>query len=99
MTRAMARTLRWLAATDGYAIAEALRDYFPAVPRDIFAAAMDRYRALRLFAPDPLMRPEGFARLQAAMRSGGALDRAIPFGDCVDNSLAEQVLAEAIASR
>jgi hypothetical protein len=29
------------------------------------------------------------------MRSGGVLRRDIPFEDCIDNSLAEQVVAEA----
>ncbi|HLY87562.1 MAG TPA: ABC transporter substrate-binding protein [Acetobacteraceae bacterium] len=88
MTRAMARVLRWIEATPGSEIAGALADYFPSVPGNIFAAAMDRYRALGLYATDPVMPPEGFERLQAAMRSGGALDRAIPFEDCVDNTLA-----------
>lgn len=88
MTLAMARVLRWIAVTPGSEIARALVEYFPNVPRGIFAAAIDRYRALGLFAPDPVMPPEGFDRLQAAMRSGGAIDRAIPFDVCVDNSLA-----------
>lgn len=88
MTRAMARVLRWIADTSGSEIAGVLAQYFPSVPRGIFAAAMDRYRALGLYATDPVMPREGFERLQAAMRSGGALDRAIPFEDCVDNTLA-----------
>ena len=88
MTRAMARVLQWIAATPGSEIARALADYFPSVPRDIFAAAMDRYRALGLYAPDPVMPREGFDRLQGAMLSAGALNGAIPFDDCVDNSLA-----------
>jgi NitT/TauT family transport system substrate-binding protein len=94
MTRAIARTLRWIAATPGAEIARALVDYFPSVAPDTFAAAIDRYRTLGLFAADPVLRREGFDRLQAAMRSGGALDRAIAFERCVDNSLAEQALAE-----
>jgi NitT/TauT family transport system substrate-binding protein len=89
MTQAMARVLRWIAATPGEEIARAVASYFPEVPHGIFAAAMDRYRALGLYASDPVMRREGFERLQAAMRSGGALDRALPFEACVDNSLAE----------
>jgi len=92
MTRAMARVLRWIAATPGDEIARAVSAFFPEVPHGIFAAAMDRYRALALYAPDPVLRREGFDRLQAAMRSGGALDRDIPFEDCVDNSLAEQAV-------
>jgi NitT/TauT family transport system substrate-binding protein len=84
MTRAMTRTLRWMVTTPGNDIARALGDYFPSVPPDILAAAIDRYRALRLFAPDPVLRREGVDRLQAAMRSGGAL---------VDNTLADEAVA------
>jgi NitT/TauT family transport system substrate-binding protein len=94
MTRAMTRTLRWMAATPGSEIARALGDFFPTVSADIFAASMDRYRALKLFAADPVMQREGFDRLQAAMRSGGALDRPIEFDKCVDNSLAGQAVAD-----
>jgi NitT/TauT family transport system substrate-binding protein len=94
MTRAIARTLRWIAATPGSDIASALADFFPTVEPGIFAAAIDRYRALHLFAADPVLRREGFDRLQSAMRSGGALDRAIRFEQCVDNSLAEASLAD-----
>jgi NitT/TauT family transport system substrate-binding protein len=93
MTRAMTRTLHWMAATPGRDIARALGDFFPAVAPDIFAAAIDRYRALGLFATDPVVKREGFQRLQAAMRSGGALDRPIAFDACVDNSLALLALA------
>ncbi len=92
MTRAMARTLRWMAATPGADIARALGSFFPAVPAGIFAAAIDRYRALQLFAADPVMRRQGFDRLQAAMRSGGALDRAVRFEQCVDNTLGRRLL-------
>ena len=95
MTRAMLRTLRWIAATPGAEIALALAEYFPAVPAEIFAAAVDRYRALGLWGTDPVLRREGFDRLKAAMISGGALSRDIPFETCVDNRLAEQVVAEA----
>jgi NitT/TauT family transport system substrate-binding protein len=94
MTRAMTRTLRWMAAASGIDIARALREFFPSVAPDIFAAAIDRYRGLRLFAPDPVLRREGFERLQSAMRSGGALDRAVAFEACVDNSLARQAIAD-----
>ncbi len=96
MVRAMARTLRWIGATPGVEIQRALASYFPDVPAGIFAAAIDRYRALGLYGPDPVTRREGFDRLAAAMRSGGVLHRDIPFEECVDNSLAEQVVAEGL---
>jgi NitT/TauT family transport system substrate-binding protein len=95
MTRAMANTLRWIASTPGIDVARTLTAFFPDLAPDVFAAAIDRYRALGLFAMDPMLRREGFDRLQAAMLSGGAIAREIPYEDCVDNSLAEQTVPPA----
>ena len=93
MVRGVHRALRWIAATPGAEVARTLQSYFPDVPAPLFAAAIDRYRALGLYGPDPVTRREGFDRLAAAMISGGALTRAIPFETCVDNSLAEEAVA------
>lgn len=95
MVRGMYRALRWMAATPGKEVAAALAGFFPDVPSPIFAAAIERYRTLGLYAPDPVLRREGFDRLQAAMLSAGALPRAIAFESCVDNSLAEQAVGAA----
>jgi NitT/TauT family transport system substrate-binding protein len=93
MVRAMHHVLRWIATTEGVEIARAVAGFFPDVSPPLLAAAVDRYRALGLYATDPRTRPEGVARLQAAMRSGGALDREIAFDAIVDNSLAEEAIA------
>ena len=93
MVRALYRSLQWIGATDGMEVARVLRSYFPDVPPALFAAAIDRYRTLRLYGPDPVTRREGFDRLAAAMLSGGALKALIPFEECVDNSLAEAAVA------
>jgi NitT/TauT family transport system substrate-binding protein len=77
LVRGMHRALRWIAATPGAEVAAALGAFFPDVPAPIFAASIDRYRALELYAPDPVLRREGFDRLQAAMLSAGALPRAV----------------------
>ena len=95
MTRAIARTLRWIAATPGSRYRTCA--WPTSSPRLRPISSLQRSTAiarLRLFAADPVLQREGFDRLQAAMRSGGALDRAIPFERCVDNSLAEQALAD-----
>lgn len=89
MVRAIARVLRWVAATPGGEIAQAIGAWFPEIPAPLLAAALDRYRALGLYAPDAVLRREGFDRLRQAMLSGGALRRTIPFADCVDNTLAQ----------
>jgi NitT/TauT family transport system substrate-binding protein len=94
MMRAMRWTLRWIAETPGAEIQRVMAEYFPDVPPSIYAAAIDRYRALNLYSRDAVTRPEGVDRLAAAMRSGGALVRDIPIDEIVDNSLAKQVMAE-----
>ncbi len=94
MTLGMHRTLRWFAATPAIEIARTLESYFPDVAQPIFAGAIDRYRALGLWGPDPVIRREGYDRLHAAMRADGALKRDIPYETCVDTSLAERAIAQ-----
>lgn len=91
MTQAMARTLAWLRATGIAEIARVLHGYFPDLDGELLAAAIDRYRALELWAETPILAPEGFDRLQDAMLSGGALRGPVSFEHCVDNRLAERV--------
>jgi NitT/TauT family transport system substrate-binding protein len=92
MTRAMHRTLQWFARTPAPEIARLLKDFFPDVELQIFAAAIDRYRALGLWASDPVVRREGYDRLHAAMRAFGTLSRDIAFEACVDTKLAERAM-------
>jgi NitT/TauT family transport system substrate-binding protein len=93
MTRAMHRTLRWFATTPATDIAGKLKGYFPDVDPRLFAAAIERYRALGLWGPDPVIRREGYDRLHAAMRAAGALSRDIPYERCVDTNLAQRAMA------
>jgi NitT/TauT family transport system substrate-binding protein len=94
MTRALHRTVGWFARTPAVEIARVLESYFPDVAAEIFAACIDRYRALELWASDPVIRREGYDRLHAAMRSGGVLSKDIPFEACVDIRLAQHAVAE-----
>lgn len=93
MTRAIHRTLGWFARTPASEIADRLHGYFPDVAPAIFAAAIERYRALGLWGSDPVIRREGYDRLHAAMRAAGALRRDVPFEACVDTSLAERAIS------
>jgi NitT/TauT family transport system substrate-binding protein len=77
----------------GEETAQSLSALFPGIPAPIAAAAIDRYRALSLYAADPVMPREGFERLHTAMRAGGILSHDVAFEDCMDNSLAEEAAA------
>jgi hypothetical protein len=52
-----------------------------------------RYRALGIWGPNPILPLAGYARLVSGLVSGG-FARGTPFELAVDNSLAEQVVAE-----
>ena len=92
MTCAIHRTLTWFAKTPAIEIAGLLKDYFPDLATPLFAACIERYRALGLWGPDPVIRREGYDRLHAAMRASGALSRDIAFEACVDTAMAEGVV-------
>ena len=94
MTRAACRTLEWFARTPAAAIVDKVGRYFPDVPAEVFAQAIDRYRALKLWNSDPVIRREGYDRLHAAMRSSGTLRTDVRFEDCVDTGLAVRVTKE-----
>jgi NitT/TauT family transport system substrate-binding protein len=92
MTRAIDRTLGWFAMTPPTEIVRAVAEFFPDVEPALFADAIERYRALGLWASDPVIRREGYDRLHAAMRAAGVLSRDIAFETCVDTSLAERAM-------
>ena len=92
MIRGMHATLKWFAATPAVEIAGTLHQFFPDLAPDLFAACIERYRALGLWGPAPVIRREGYDRLHAAMRSAGALSRDIAFEDVVDTALASRAI-------
>ena len=92
MTRAVHRTLGWFDRTSAPEIARLLQPYFPDVPTDLFATCLERYRALRLWNTDPVIRREGYDRLHAAMRAAGTLGHDIAFEACVDTELARAAM-------
>ena len=93
MIRGMDATLKWFAVTPSLEIVDVVQSFFPDVPRDLFAACIDRYRALELWGRDPVVRREGYDRLHAAMRSSGILSRDIAFEDVIDTKLASAAIA------
>lgn len=90
MIRAFRQTLGWFASTPAAEIARVLGPYFPDLAPELYAQCIERYRGLKLWASDPVIRREGYDRLHAAMRSAGTLGHDIAFESCVDTQLAER---------
>ncbi|MGH8664836.1 MAG: ABC transporter substrate-binding protein [Burkholderiales bacterium] len=94
MTRAMHRTLRWIAARDGSALATAIGRYFEAIPLERLAACIERYKAIGLWNSEPTFHREGVEWLREAMLAAGFIRTRLAFEECVDNRFAERSVAE-----
>jgi NitT/TauT family transport system substrate-binding protein len=94
LTRAMYRTLKWIAARDGRALAEAITGYFPDMSVARLAACCDRYRSHGLWNRTPILQREGLEWLRDAMLAAGAIGTCFAYEDCVDTRFAERVLRE-----
>jgi len=94
LTRAMYRTLRWIAAHDGRALAQAITSYFPDIPLARVAACCDTHRSLGLWNTSPVPQRDGLEWLRDAMLAAGAIKTRFAYEDCVDARFAEQVLRE-----
>lgn len=92
MIRGVDATLKWFATAPAADVVAVLRPFFPDVEPTLFAACIERYRVLKLWGRDPVIRREGYDRLHAAMRSAGTISRDIAFADVVDTALAERAI-------
>lgn len=94
MTRAMYRTLQWIATHEGDELARLVGDWFSGLPRTTLAACCAEYKTLHLWNETPVMQTEGFEWLRAAMQGCGDISRRVPFEECVDMRFAQQVVRE-----
>jgi NitT/TauT family transport system substrate-binding protein len=94
MCRAMYRTLKWIAAHDGRALAHAVAGYFPDLPTALLARALERYRALGVWNRAPLLEQAGLEWLNEAALADGRLRTRFRYEDCVDMRFAEQAIEE-----
>jgi NitT/TauT family transport system substrate-binding protein len=94
MTRAMYRTLKWVAAHSGRELGEAVARYFPGMPVATLAAGCDGYKSRGLWNRAPVLQREGLEWLRDAMLAAGAIKTRFAVEDCVDMRFAEQVMRE-----
>ena len=93
LVRALYRTQKWLHLQAPDTLAGIVAPYFPNAPRPLLTAALRRYYDLGIWGRDPILPRAGYDRLVAGLVSGGFV-RGTPFETAVDNSLAEEILAQ-----
>jgi len=94
MVRAIYRTQQWLRAQSAHEIAAAIASFFPSLDRGVLAGSLARYQAQLVWGRDPILPEDGFDRLRRGLVSSGFIRRPVAYEACVDNTLAEQVIAE-----
>jgi NitT/TauT family transport system substrate-binding protein len=94
MTRAMLRTLKWVAAHDGRELAQAIASYFPGLSVAQLAACCEGYKSRHLWNTDPVPQRAGLDWLRDAMLAAGAIKTRFAYEDCVDLRFAGQVVRE-----
>jgi NitT/TauT family transport system substrate-binding protein len=98
MTRAMYRTLKWVAAHDGADLARAVASYFPDVPLPLLSACCAHYKALEVWSHEPVQTREGFERLRDSMQASGVIGRQIAHEECADMRFAQQAAQQGVPS-
>jgi NitT/TauT family transport system substrate-binding protein len=94
-TRATYQTQRWLASHGAGDIARAVAPAFPETELPLLERAIGRYLGQGTWAPDPLLRREGYDYLERILLDGAFIRRGRPYEDLVDTAAARQVMAEA----
>jgi NitT/TauT family transport system substrate-binding protein len=83
MTRAVRHMQEWLASHGGEELAEVTGAFYPDVAPDILVRSLRRYHEAGIWARDPAVSRQGFARLAASLLSGGFITRMPTYEDCV----------------
>ena len=90
VTRAMYRTLKWIAGHDAAELARVVAPYFPDIPMRLLSACCADYKTLELWNREPVLKREGFEWLRDAMRASDAIRRQVAYEECTDMRFAEQ---------
>ena len=84
MTRAMAKTERWLAENDAESVARLVKPWFGDMDSGLLTQAVARYKSLGLWNRNPRLAQESFEWLLAACLSGGLIETGVSFDQAVD---------------
>ena len=93
MTRAMARTERWLAENDAEAVARLVKPWFEDMDFDLLTQAVARYKSIGLWNRNPRLAQESFEWLRAACLSGGLISTGVSYEQAVDMRFVDEPMA------
>lgn len=92
-TRAVYRAQQWLAQCSAEALSQLIAPSFPDIAPALRTRILERYVRQHTWAPDPLLRQEGFEYLQEILLGAGFITRRYPYSDHVNTEFARAAMA------
>jgi len=91
-TNAIYRAEIWTDTHSPQEIAEVIAPDFKEVPVPLIEAVISEYKKVKIWALDPLLRPEGMDEMMRLMVDGGILKQRFPYSQIVDPRFAQKAM-------
>jgi NitT/TauT family transport system substrate-binding protein len=91
-TNAIYRAEIWTDTHSPQEIAELIAPDFKEVPVPLIEAVISEYKKVKIWALDPLLRPEGMDEMMRLMVDGGILKQRFPYGQIVAPQFAQKAM-------
>lgn len=90
-TNAIYHGEQWVKDHPAEETAEIIKDFFPDSNLDVLTAAVQSYKDIEAWNETPVLKKEGFDRLQEVMKTAGELETEAPYDKIINNTFAEKV--------
>lgn len=91
-TKAIYEAQKWVYAAPAKDVAEAIAPYFEDTDLALIEQVVERYRAQKSYAENPIIDEDEFQNLLDVMSEAGTLDHGVTYSDLVNRSLADAVV-------
>lgn len=94
ITRAIYRGQKWVKEHTAREVAEKIVSFFPDTTIESLEKSVQSYKDIEAWNETPIMKKEGFDKLQTIMKQAGELEKEASYNDVVNNQYAEKVVKE-----
>ena len=92
ITRAIYRGQKWVEEHTAREVAEKIVGFFPDTTIESLEKSVQSYKDIKAWNETPVMKEEGFNKLQTIMKDAGELEKEASYKDVVNNEFANKVI-------
>lgn len=92
ITRAIYRGQKWVKTHTAREVAEKIVGFFPDTTIESLEKSVQSYKDIEAWNETPILKKEGFDKLQTIMKEAGELEKEASYEDVVNNKFAEEVI-------